>query len=229
MPHPVQHRPMQPTVPAAIIFDMDGTLLDSERIALSTFNTVCAQFGLQPNPEVYRRCIGTRAPETQRILMDLYGPTFPLEPFFAAWSDAYRIHAIESPVPIKDGVLELLDACSRLAIPIAVATSTRRQSALLKLSKTALLERFAFVLGGDEVTHGKPHPQIYLAAAQRLQIAPQRIWAIEDSDTGVRSAHGAGMTVFQIPDLHEPDAEVRALGHYIVTSMHEVRELLPER
>lgn len=219
---------MQPSTPAAIVFDMDGTLLDSERIALSTFNAVCAQFDLLPNPEVYRRCIGTRAPESQRILMELYGPSFPLEPFFAAWSDAYRIQAIEAPVPVKDGVVELLNACAQLAIPIAVATSTRRESALLKLTKSGLLQHFAFVLGGDDVTHGKPHPQIYLSAAQRLQIDPQRVWAIEDSDTGVRSAHGAGMTVFQIPDLHEPDAEVRALGHHIVTSMHAVRALLPE-
>ena len=98
---------------------------------------------------------------------------------------------------------------------------------MLKLHKSALLARFVFVLGGDEVTHGKPHPQIYLTAAERLNTRPQQVWAIEDSDTGVRAAHGAGMTVFQIPDLHEPAADIRALGHHIVTSMHDVRALLP--
>lgn len=213
---------MRPPAPAAIVFDMDGTLLDSERIALRTFNEVCARFAFEPNPEVYRRCIGTRGTETQAILRELYGPDFPLERFFAAWSEAYREHAIERAVPIKDGVAELLAACDARGIPMAVATSTRRSTALSKLAKTDLLARFRFVLCGDEVEHGKPHPQIYLHAAERLGTGPAVTWAVEDSDTGVRSAHAAGMVVFQIPDLHEPEAEVRAFGHRIVGSMHDV-------
>lgn len=213
---------MHPPFPAAIVFDMDGTLLDSERIAQRTFDETCRQFALAPHPDVYRRCIGTRGGETQAVLRELYGPAFPLEQFFAAWSMAYKENAIDRPVPIKDGVLALLDACEMQRIPIAVATSTRRSTALSKLEKVGLLERFRFVLCGDEVEHGKPHPQIYLHAAERLAIGPAAAWAIEDSDVGVRAAHAAGMVVFQIPDLHEPEAEVRAFGHRIVGSMHDV-------
>ena len=127
--------------PAAIVFDMDGTLIDSERIAQRTFDEVCRSFALVPNPEVYRRCIGTRGSETQAILRELYGPGFPLDPFFAAWSEAYREHAIDRPVPVKDGVLALLATCDARGIPMAVATSTRRTTALSKLAKVDLLDR----------------------------------------------------------------------------------------
>jgi HAD superfamily hydrolase (TIGR01509 family) len=217
---------MHPPFPAAIVFDMDGTLLDSERIAQRTFDETCRAFALEPHPDVYRRCIGTRGGETQAVLRELYGPAFPLERFFTAWSIAYKEHAIDRAVPIKDGVLALLDACDEARIPMAVATSTRRSTAMSKLAKVDLLDRFRFVLCGDEVEHGKPHPQIYLEAALRLDIGPAQAWAIEDSDVGVRAAHAAGMVVFQIPDLHEPEADVRAFGHRIVGSMHEVLGLL---
>lgn len=212
--------------PQAIVFDMDGTLLDSERIAYETFVTTCTRHGLNAEPALYRRCIGTRGEQTRQVLRDTFGPELALDAFWEHWSNLYRIHAIEQVVPIKAGAVELLTLLNAQRIPCAVATSTRREIALQKLGKADLLRFFAFVLGGDEVAESKPHPQIYQTAAHRLAIAPQAAWAIEDSDAGVRSAHAAGMIVIQIPDLHPPADDVAALGHRVVGSLSDVRALL---
>ena len=212
--------------PQAIIFDMDGTLLDSERIAYETFVATCAQHGLTAEPALYRRCIGTRGEQTRQVLRDAFGPELALDAFWDHWSNLYRIHAIEQVVPVKTGAITLLTLLNEMNIPCAVATSTRRVIALRKLGNTDLLKFFAFVLGGDEVEESKPHPQIYQEAARRLALVPQRAWAIEDSDAGVRSAHAAGMVVIQIPDLHPPTTDVAALGHHIVESLDDVTDLL---
>lgn len=212
--------------PLAIVFDMDGTLLDSERIAYETFQQACAQFGMTAQPQLYRRCIGTRGEQTREVLRAAFGPTLALDDFWTRWSDLYRIHAIEQPVPVKTGAIALLSALAAKNIPCAIATSTRRDAALHKLTNAGLLHFFAFVIGGDEVDESKPHPQIYREATRRLTIDPARAWAIEDSDAGVRAAHGAGLQVIQVPDLHPPEEAVAALGHCIVTSLDDVWALL---
>ena len=215
------------TPPLAIVFDMDGTLLDSERIAYATFVSSCAHFGLSAQPELYRRCIGTRGEQTRAVLRAAFGPELALDAFWEHWSDLYRIHAIEQVVPLKAGAIALLTMLNARAIPCAVATSTRRATALRKLANADLLQFFDFVLGGDEVSESKPHPRIYQEATRRFAIAPHRAWAIEDSDAGVRSAVAAGLHVIQIPDMHPPEEAVAALGHRVVASLDDVRALLP--
>lgn len=219
------HRPPLPQ-PTAIVFDMDGTLLDSERIAFETFLRTCTRFEVTAEPALYRRCIGTRGEQTRQMLSAAFGPQLALEEFWAHWSGLYQLHAIDQPVPVKLGAVELLGLLSDRGIACAVATSTRHVQARHKLKNAGLLEHFQFVLGGDEVAMSKPHPQIYQVAAQRLGIAPASAWAIEDSDAGVRSAHAAGLQVIQVPDLHPPEDAVSALGHWIVGSLHDVGALL---
>ena len=214
------------TPPQAIVFDMDGTLLDSERIAYDMFVATCERYDVIAEPALYRRCIGTRGEQTRQVLRATFGPALDLDAFWEHWSDLYRIHAIEKVVPVKPGAIALLTLLTTRGIPCAVATSTRREIALRKLNNSALLHFFTFVLGGDEVEESKPHPQIYREAARRLNIAPHLAWAIEDSDAGVRSAHAAGMQVIQVPDLHPPEDAVAALGHRIVSSLDDVHALL---
>jgi len=210
----------------AVVFDMDGLLLDTESIAYRAFMQANDELGYQVPDSLYLKIIGTNAAGTEQIIRQGMGSEYPYTEVRERWLEKYQRQAIEQPVPIKPGVLELLDHLEAAAIPKAVATSSYYRSAERKLGNAGLLERFAFVVAGDQVKHSKPAPEIYLKAARGLDTCPSRCLALEDSDNGVRAAHGAGMTVVQIPDLTTPCAEVRALGHLITESLHRVPALL---
>jgi HAD superfamily hydrolase (TIGR01509 family) len=207
----------------AIIFDMDGLLLDSEALALQAFARACQHFGLGDHSEVFMRCVGTNAELGARVLEEGLGSLVDCQAFQQRW-DAYYQEAISvQPVPLKSGVLELLDHLLEADVPIAIATSTRLERARHKLQACGLLQRFKVIVAGDQVRRSKPFPDIYLRAAELLRVAPQHCLALEDSENGVRAGLAAGMTVVQIPDLVEPSAEVRALGHIVLPSLADVR------
>ena len=124
------------------------------------------------------------------------------------------------------GADRLLRALAEMAIPMAVATSTRRETAEAKLAQAGLRDLFVGLVCGGEAARGKPHPDPYLAAAALLDLSPSACWAVEDSNTGVRSAVAAGFVVFQIPDQLPPSAEVLALGHTILDDANQLTKVL---
>ena len=211
----------------AIIFDMDGLLLDSEAIALTTFIESCKECGYELNDmEPYYQCIGTNWPNATKILVDGYGVAFPFDAISEVWGKKYYQETLTKPVPIKEGALSLLKYLENAGVQMAIVTSTRKENALIKLTNTNLLSFFTFVLGGDEITNGKPHPEMYLTAVEKLDAAPADCLAIEDSDNGVLAAFHAGLTVIQVPDLKQPSDKVRALGQTIIASLVEVERML---
>ena len=211
----------------AVIFDMDGLLLDSESIALTTFIEACRECGYQPDDlEPYYRCIGTNWPNATEILISGYGADFPFDAISKIWGEKYHRETLTKPVPLKEGVLKLLQYLEQEGVKRAVVTSSRKENSLIKLTNAEILHFFEFVLGGNEIANGKPHPEMYLTAAEKLNAAPDKCLAIEDSDNGVLAAFNAGMTVIQVPDLKQPSAEVKALGHIIAASLVEVEAML---
>jgi len=211
----------------AVVFDMDGLLLDSEAIALTTFIEACRECGFEPNDlEPYYRCIGTNWPNATDILINGYGPDFPFDAISEVWGKKYHAETLTKPVPKKAWALSLLEYLDNRGVKKAVVTSSRKENSLIKLTNAELLHFFAFVLGGNEIANGKPHPEMYTTAAQKLNVAPGKCLAIEDSDNGVRAAFSAGMTVIQVPDLKQPSDEVVALGHIIAASLTEVETML---
>ncbi len=213
--------------PQAIVFDMDGLLLDTERIALATFEDACRAHGLKVERTVYERCIGTSVQGTRDILGAALGYDI-YDRLSREWSGRYEARVLTQAVDVKDGALEILELTRALRVPIALATSTATELARTKLRLAGLLDFFAAVVGGDAVANPKPHPEPYLTAARALGFAPNQCWAIEDSDNGVRAAHAAGLFVFQIPDLVQPAADVRGIGHPVLGSLREVARLLVE-
>ncbi len=207
----------------AVIFDMDGLLLDSQRVSLGTFEETCGVLGIPFDRVLYDRCIGCNVEKTIKILEEAI-PPFPTEPFIEHWGSLYHEQAIEKPVPVKSGVIDFLNWLDKSNIPCAVATSTPDLFAQRKLANAELLDHFSVVVGGDQVANSKPHPEIYLTAAHKLGVDPKNCMALEDSDNGVRAAVAAEMLVFQIPDLLEPSEEVRQLGHSVLPSMTHVHE-----
>ena len=206
----------------AIVFDMDGLLLDSERIVLDAFLLVCEHFELGDRTELLKQCIGTNRDYTRARMTEAFGSGVDFNEFQNMWALKHEEIVGDEAMPLMDGARELLDLIQQLDIPRAVATSTRSAQALDRLEKADLLHYFEFVVGGDQVTNSKPDPEIYLAATQKLGCNPTSCLAFEDSENGVRAALGAGLRVIQVPDLVAPSANVRALGHTILASLRDV-------
>lgn len=205
----------------ATIFDMDGLLIDSERIALATFQSICDQHDLGDQFSLYLQLLGTNNATTLNILRQTLPTPISPEAFMHTWMTLY-VEQTSVAVPLMNGVLELLDHLDVANIPKSVATSTQTGHARAKLSNSGILHRFTHVTGGDQVENGKPAPDIYLKAAHRLQVNPADCLALEDSPNGVKAALAAGMQVIQIPAIVQPDAETIALGHTVLDDLHEV-------
>ena len=214
-----------PFAPQAIVFDMDGLLLDTERIALATFEDACRRHDVVVERAVYERCIGTSVQGTRAIMEEVLGVDV-YERVGREWFQLYEARVLTQAVDLKVGARELLDLTKRVGVPMALATSTATAIAKTKLALAGLDSYFVAIVGGDAVMRAKPDPESYLTAARSLGVSAQRCWAVEDSDNGVRAAHAAGFFVFQVPDLVQPSADVRRLGHHVVVTLHDVAELL---
>jgi HAD superfamily hydrolase (TIGR01509 family) len=210
----------------AAIFDMDGLLLDTERVCLQAFRDACDFLSLPFIEETYLSIIGCNAQGIENRLTAGYGHLIAYEPLRKAWMDRYHPIVEKQAIPVKKGVVELLTWLKDYDIRIAVATSSHRELAINKLKLAGLYDYFEHLSTGCEVQQGKPHPEIFLLAAKRLKIAPELCLAFEDSNNGVRSAVAANMQVFQIPDLVFPGDEVVALGHMINSSLQEAHQHL---
>ncbi len=215
--------------PDALVFDMDGLLLDTERIAREAFCEACREAGWpDPDFDVYARCIGGAGGDEGAVLRAGYGPDFPWQAVRDGWWRRYHEHVEHRPVPVKPGAAELLAYCVESGLPCALATYTRAALAQTKLSLAGLDGYFPVRVTGDMVRRGKPDPEPYLSAAERLGARPERCWAFEDSTNGVRSAFAAGCAVFQVPDLVEPPPELRRLGHTVLESLYDAIDELRE-
>ena len=208
---------------AAVIFDMDGLLLDSERLSLATFIETCDHFGLGEQTAIFMQCIGTNQALGEQVLKEGLQGKIDHVAFGRLWDSKYLEVTLGRAVPLKNGVIELLHDLKILGVSTAVATSTSISRATQKLNSSGILNHFDLVVGGDQVERSKPFPDIYLKAAELLRVRPERCLALEDSENGVRAALAAGMTVIQIPDLVEPSVALCALGHTVLKSLHDVQ------
>lgn len=208
----------------AAIFDMDGLLLDTERVCMRVFKQACETVNQPFYQDVYLSIIGRNSAGIEKIFRDAYGEHY--DELHAEWRVNYDAIVKHQAIPVKDGVTELLSWLKENQIPTAVATSTHREVAQIKLKLAGLDVYFDNLTCGCEVSNGKPDPEIYLLAAQRLNVAAKHCVAFEDSNNGVRSSVAANMTTFQVPDLVEPCSEVIALGHQVVPSLHDALDAL---
>lgn len=202
-----------PTV-EAVVFDMDGLLLDTERLHQQAYGLALSDLALPPDPQLFLDLIGLNETSGDSILRQRLPQDMNLACFKSVWAGHFA-KMIDVHVPLKPGVDHVLDVLATTGMPLAIATSTKRSAALRLLHKAAILDRFAIVVCGDEVAMGKPAPDIYLAVASALGKHPTQCVAFEDSSNGVRAAVAAGLITVQVPDLVAPPAEVIALGHLI--------------
>ena len=205
----------------AVIFDMDGLLLDSERMALAAFREACSDFGLGDRTDLFIKSVGLTPAAGEVVIQQGIGGRADHKAFIRCWEEKYH-HTTANGIPLKSGVHSLLAFLAENNIPAGVATSTIHTIALKKLEAAGILDCFQTIVGGDQVQKSKPHPEIYLTASVRLDVKPGNCLALEDSENGVRAAVAAGMQVVQVPDLIPPTDALMRLGHRVMDSLEEV-------
>lgn len=208
---------------SGVILDMDGLLLDTERLQLEIGPVVLGSLGYKLESTFFQRLIGIPQAENARLISLELGTEIDAAALDAAWNEAFHARMQEG-IPLRPGAHEFLDALDRRKLPRAIATNGITERAKWKLDRTGLLDRIDVVVGIDQVEHGKPAPDVYLEAARRLKLHPSQSAALDDSDLGVRAALAAGiMTVIQVPDMI-PSQEFRA--HHQAASLDVAREIL---
>jgi HAD superfamily hydrolase (TIGR01509 family) len=216
--------------PLAVIFDMDGLMLDTEVLGPRTWRDAAAMTGVEFDVGLLPGLIGRNYRDTRAFLREHYGPTYPAEELTAACLVAFDAIVAREGIAQKRGLGELLTWLEREGVPRAVATSTRRDRAEAHLAQQGLLDRFAALVGGNEVEFGKPAPDIFLAAALRLDVAAGDCVVLEDSEPGMRAALTAGMMPIMVPDQTTPSRALLEHDPLVLPSLHEVRlhfEALP--
>lgn len=208
---------------SAVVFDMDGTLLDTELVFKEIVFDVTRSLGFEMREEVHFAMVGASHEASNALLVEAYGVSFPYHLFDQQCGDAMRLRMAKA-VPLKTGVVEMLDELKHRGLPMAVATSSRRRAVDVNLTAAGIIDLFDTIVTRDDVEQPKPHPEPYLTAASRLGFAPAECLAIEDSHSGVRAAHAAGMQTVMVPDLVRPTDEITALCAAVMESLHHVRE-----
>ena len=209
----------------AVVFDMDGLLVDTETMIRKLVIELAPEFDATMPEHVFQRMIGLPNAESDAVARAHFGPDFPLEAYSLELNR--RVHAAcEAGVPLKPGAVELLDHLDVRQAPRAIATSSSHGAVERTLGPSGILPRFHAVVAAGDYARGKPNPDPFLTAAERLGVAPEACLALEDSHNGIRAASASGMATIMVPDLLPATDEMRDLCLAIAASLHEVRALL---
>ncbi len=210
---------------SAVIFDMDGLMFDTERLARDAWRRAMAEYGYRLDDEVYLSAVGRTVEGACSVFVDALGPELPIAEIEAAKA-RYLQEMLAPGPPLKHGLLDFLDGLEALGLPRAVASATVRDEVERRLARVGLLRRFGAVVGGDEVARGKPAPDLFLLAAERLGASSAGCVVFEDSEAGVMAAAAAGMAVVMVPDLVEPSPAARALAKAVLPSLAEALDVV---
>jgi HAD superfamily hydrolase (TIGR01509 family) len=210
----------------AVVFDMDGILIDSEPLFRSVAKQTAADLGYTLSDAVYVQWMGLPPKAVEAAVVQSMGPEFPIETFRERFSEHWTTHTDLHGVPAQPGIPELLAELQARDIPFAVATSTRRNHAERSLEMAGLASFIDVLVGGDEVEQGKPEPEIFQSAAKKIAVPAASCVALEDSSVGVRAASSARMLTIMVPDLHLPSAEIAALARFVVPSTSRAAEVV---
>ena len=206
--------------PEAVVFDLDGLMIDTERLDWQASKAAGAARGIDVDDDFLRQTIGRRLVDVEPEFERRFGHAVRWRTFAGEVQSWREDYIARHGVPWKTGVAELLDHLDLRGIPRALATSTVREEAIARMG--LLFPRMHTAAFGDDVANGKPAPDIYLLAVERLGVPADRCLALEDSLPGVKAAERAGLTVIMVPDLVPSHEGIR----YVCGSLLSVRDWL---
>jgi len=212
---------MVDTIPKGVIFDMDGTLLDSERIHIKIISEVCKLMDLPVEVSFLYTRVGIPEDDNRKAYLKKYGDNFPFDKVFKIVVEKENDLVDKSGFPLRPGVLSILTKLKQLNIPSAVATSAVTQRAKYKLSKSGILEYFSALACAEEIKNGKPAPDIFLLAANKLQLYVKDCVGFEDSPAGLQGLHSAGIRSIFVKDLITPPDDILKEVWHSFSSMEE--------
>jgi len=208
----------------AILFDLDGLMVDSEPHSIASWQAVLAKRGVQFDQAALDAVLGQRVVETASTAIRLFHlPERPED--LAAEKADYQISHLDGHVTAMPGLIELLDWVDQSGLQKAVASSGLRRYIDAVLAATHVRDRFHVIISADDVVNGKPAPDVFLAAARALNVPPENCLVLEDAPFGVQAAKAAGMTCFAVPNAHSHALDL-SLADRVVASLHEVKTIL---
>jgi HAD superfamily hydrolase (TIGR01509 family) len=214
-----------PRIVKAVVFDMDGLLVDTEQVVFEAMKASAEGIGHERPFALFQRLVGLPGGASDLIVIEHFGEDFDA----AAWRAGVARHFQDiaaAGIALKAGVVELLDVLDVRRLPRAVATSSTRHAVDHSLGQHGLIDRFDAIISRELQDHHKPHPDPFLKAAAAIGVDPADCLALEDSHNGVRAAAAAGMMTIMVPDLLDPTEEMHGLAVHIAQDLHEVRALL---
>lgn len=210
-----------------VVFDMDGVVIDTEKLVLDCWNETGMKHGLPDMSDVLKQCIGLNSKDTDDLIMANFGDQIEdLELLRSERRELVKRCVEEGKVLSKPHIPELLAYLKENGYKTALATSTSRRSAVHELDILDLTRFFDVIVTGDEINNGKPAPDIFLKACEKLGEDPSSLIGVEDSYNGIRSCHSAGLYTVMVPDLLPPTDEMRDLADEIFDSAAGIFDLL---
>lgn len=210
----------------AVVFDMDGIIFDSECLVIECWKVIADKYKVPDIEAACRECLGVNATETRQKFLNRYGQDFPYDEYKSEMSKLYHDNYDGGRLPMKTGVVELLQYLKKNEVKVALASSTRRAVVVQELTDAGIIEYFQVVIGGDMVTRSKPQPDIFLKACEELQVAPEEAFAIEDSYNGIRAAAAGHLRPLMVPDLMPPTEEMQGLSEKVFENLLDVKAYL---
>lgn len=211
---------------STLLFDLDGLMIDSERIGHDSWRKAGIELGVPITEALLDGLVGLAHSRTEAFATSVLGDAELAKALRLASSRYYWRTLEEEEIPLKTGIGPLLEWVAANNIPRAVATSTQRTLADLKLKRSGLQQYFSVTVAGDEVTHTKPAPDLYLAAAAKLGVAPGSCIVLEDSLYGLQAGRAAGMQVILVPDLAKPEDSHVSEALAVCEDLHQALEVL---
>lgn len=212
----------------AVIFDMDGLMIDSERVTFESYQEVLKPMGLTMSEEFYVTLLGKPVKGIFERFYNVYGNDFPIEDVIRECHNVMAKRFETYGVPIKKGLKELLYYLKKNNYKTIVATSSNRDRVDIILKQAGITQYFDDSICGDEVSHGKPDPEVFLKSCQKLNVSTNQAIVLEDSESGITASYNAHIKVICIPDMKYPEKQYQQMTYKILDNLENVIPIIKD-